>query len=154
MLFCPNSSLKMLAIAAIGILPKVKAKSTAILVVCTISLISASLDQASIQRRKKMLNKQMIQEIIDMKMRGYSVGEIHEHYAGKPGKPPSLPTTRKYYAMDLNPMTRNLAKPCIRTPWTLIGMWYDTCQGFIRRRGIFPNEGSTVVVYNPWTYEP
>jgi len=45
----------------------------------------------------------MIQEIIDMKMRGYSIGEIHEYFAGKPGKPLSLPTIRKYYAMDVVP---------------------------------------------------
>ena len=50
-----------------------------------------------------MLNKPMIQEIIDMKTRGYSIGEIHEYYAGKPGKALSLPTIRKYYAMDVVP---------------------------------------------------
>jgi len=50
-----------------------------------------------------MLNKQMMQEIIDMKVRGYSIGEIREYYEGKPGKPPSIPTIRKYYAMDVAP---------------------------------------------------
>jgi len=50
-----------------------------------------------------MLNKQMMQEIIDMKMQGYSIGEIYEYYAGKPGKPPSIPTIRKYYTMDVAP---------------------------------------------------
>lgn len=46
-----------------------------------------------------MLKKQMMQEIIDLKMRGYSVNEIAEHFAEK-GKAPSLPTIRKYYALD------------------------------------------------------
>ena len=50
-----------------------------------------------------MLKKPMIQEIIDMKVRGYSIGEIQEHYVGKTGKPPTLPTIRKYYAMDVAP---------------------------------------------------
>lgn len=59
-----------------------------------------------------MLNKTMIQEIIDMKVQGYSVTEIYEYYAMKPGKPLSLPTIRKYYAMDVVPsdLSVNLAK--------------------------------------------
>jgi hypothetical protein len=59
-----------------------------------------------------MLSKQMIQEIIDMKMRGYSISEIIEYYEGKPGKTPSLPTIRKYYAMDVAPdnLSVNLVK--------------------------------------------
>ena len=50
-----------------------------------------------------MLNKPVIQEIIDMKIRGYSIKEIQEYYTGKPGKPPSIPTIRKYYTMDVVP---------------------------------------------------
>jgi len=50
-----------------------------------------------------MLKEQMMQEIIDLKKRGYSVNEIAGYYAGKPGKTPSLPTIRKYYAMDVVP---------------------------------------------------
>jgi hypothetical protein len=59
-----------------------------------------------------MLTKQMMQEIIDLKTRGYSVNEIAEHFAGKTGKAPSLPTIRKYYAMDVTPESPgvNLAK--------------------------------------------
>jgi len=59
-----------------------------------------------------MLTNQMIQEIIDLKKRGYSVNEIAGHYAGKAGKAPSLPTIRKYYAMDIMPgnPSENLAK--------------------------------------------
>jgi hypothetical protein len=47
-----------------------------------------------------MLKKQMIQEIRDMKLRGYSTGEIIEYYESKGGKAPSKPTIRKYYGMD------------------------------------------------------
>ena len=50
-----------------------------------------------------MLKKPMVQEIIDMKMKGYSIGEIIEYYESKPGKPPSRPTIRKYYEMDVMP---------------------------------------------------
>jgi hypothetical protein len=68
-----------------------------------------------------MLKKQMMQEIIDMKMRGYSIGEIREHYARKPGKPPSIPTIRKYYAMDVAPANpgASLAKDKVfdAEPW-------------------------------------
>jgi hypothetical protein len=42
----------------------------------------------------------MIQDIKDMKERGYSINEIIEHYEGRPGKTPSRPTIRKYYGMD------------------------------------------------------
>jgi hypothetical protein len=45
----------------------------------------------------------MIQEIIDMKLKGYTINEIIEHYAGKAGKTPSKPTIRKYYKMDSVP---------------------------------------------------
>jgi len=45
----------------------------------------------------------MIQEIIDMKLKGYSINEIINHYEGKSGKAPSRPTIRKYYNMDTVP---------------------------------------------------
>ena len=68
-----------------------------------------------------MLSKPMIQEIVDMKMQGYSVGEIQEHYVRKTGKPPSLPTIRKYYAMDVAPADpgENLEKDKVfdEEPW-------------------------------------
>lgn len=47
-----------------------------------------------------MLRKPMVQEIIDMKLKGYSINEIIEYYEGKQGKSPSRPTIRKYYEMD------------------------------------------------------
>ena len=50
-----------------------------------------------------MLKETMVQEIIDMKLKGYSVNEIIEHYEGKTGKVPSKPTIRKYYKMDAVP---------------------------------------------------
>ncbi|GHU63494.1 hypothetical protein AGMMS49983_07060 [Clostridia bacterium] len=68
-----------------------------------------------------MLKKPMIQEIIDMKMRGYSVNEIAEYYEGRPGKAPSLPTIRKYFALDITPddLGVNMAKDKIfdEEPW-------------------------------------
>ena len=68
-----------------------------------------------------MLNKPMIQEIIDMKMRGYSITEIYDYYSGMTGKPPSLPTIRKYYAMDVVPgdYGANLVKDKVydEEPW-------------------------------------
>jgi hypothetical protein len=45
----------------------------------------------------------MMQEIIDMKLKGYSINEIIAHYENKSGKPPSRPTIRKYYNMDAVP---------------------------------------------------
>lgn len=50
-----------------------------------------------------MLREPMIQEIIDMKMKGYSKNEIVEYYKTKPGKAVTLPTIRKYYNMDVIP---------------------------------------------------
>ena len=41
-----------------------------------------------------MLRETMIQEIIDMKLKGYSINEIVEHYEKNPGTPPSKPTIR------------------------------------------------------------
>jgi len=59
-----------------------------------------------------MLRRTMVQEIIDMKLKGYSINEIIEHYESKPGKAPSRPTIRKYYNMDVAPedLGANLAK--------------------------------------------
>jgi hypothetical protein len=45
----------------------------------------------------------MMQEIIDMKLKGYSINEVIAHYENKPGKTPSRPTIRKYYNMDSVP---------------------------------------------------
>jgi len=50
-----------------------------------------------------MLRRPMMQEIIDMKLKGYSINEIIEYYESKPGKPPSRPTIRKYYNMEAIP---------------------------------------------------
>jgi hypothetical protein len=60
-----------------------------------------------------MLNDLMVQEIIDLKLTGFSVKEIHEHLAARDGKAPSLPTIRKYYGMDTVPDNTHgaLAKP-------------------------------------------
>ena len=59
-----------------------------------------------------MLEVKVMQEIIDMKLKGYSFNEIIEHYESKSGKPPSRPTIRKYYNMDTVPENPgfNLAK--------------------------------------------
>jgi len=68
-----------------------------------------------------MLKKTMMQEIIDLKMKGYSIGEIIEYYEAMPGKPPSRPTIRKYYQMDVVPADpgENLAKDKVydEEPW-------------------------------------
>jgi hypothetical protein len=47
-----------------------------------------------------MLTQKMVQEIQDLKARGYSLNEIVRHYEGQNGKGPSLPTIRKYYRMN------------------------------------------------------
>jgi hypothetical protein len=54
----------------------------------------------------------MMQEIQDLKLRGYSVNEIVTHYKREGGAAPSLPTIRKYYRMDAVPTepNRNLRK--------------------------------------------
>jgi len=68
-----------------------------------------------------MLRKAMIQEIIDMKVKGYSINEIIEYYERKTGKVPSRPTIRKYYQMDVAPEEpgANLAKAKVfdTEPW-------------------------------------
>jgi hypothetical protein len=50
-----------------------------------------------------MLKEAMMQEIIDLKMKGYSINEILKYYEDKPGKAPSRPTVRKYYKLDSIP---------------------------------------------------
>jgi len=68
-----------------------------------------------------MLGGKMIQEIIDMKMKGYSMNEIIEYYESQPGKVPTRPTIRKYYNMDTVPedLGANLAKDKVfdAEPW-------------------------------------
>ena len=50
-----------------------------------------------------MLNKFMMQEIIDLKLQGYTVAGIRDYYEAQGVKPPSMPTIRKYYGMDVLP---------------------------------------------------
>ena len=59
-----------------------------------------------------MLRETMVQEIIDMKLKGYSINEIIEYYEKRPGNAPSRPTVRKYFNMDVMPddLGANLAK--------------------------------------------
>jgi len=59
-----------------------------------------------------MLTDKKMQDIQDLKLRGYSIGEIQSYYEGQGGKSPSLPTIRKYYNMDALPQTphENLMK--------------------------------------------
>jgi hypothetical protein len=68
-----------------------------------------------------MLRDAMIQEIIDMKLKGYSINEIIEYYESRPGSPPTRPTIRKYYNMDAVPVDLgvNLAKDKVfdYEPW-------------------------------------
>jgi transposase len=68
-----------------------------------------------------MLRETMVQEILDMKMKGYSINGIIEYYEGKPGKAPTRPTIRKYYNMDVVPddLGANLAKEKVYDdePW-------------------------------------
>lgn len=68
-----------------------------------------------------MLRREMIQEIIDMKQKGYSINEIIGYYESKPGNAPSRPTIRKYYKMDMVPeeLSDNLAKDKVfdKEPW-------------------------------------
>jgi hypothetical protein len=68
-----------------------------------------------------MLRETMIQEIIDMKMKGYSMNEIIGYYEGQPGKTPTRPTVRKYYNMDVVPdnLGEKLAKEKVfdEDPW-------------------------------------
>ena len=50
-----------------------------------------------------MLSKESMQEIQDLKLRGYSQSEIVDYYVQRGEKPPSRPTIRKYYEMDAVP---------------------------------------------------
>ncbi len=54
-----------------------------------------------------MLKEKQMQEIQDLKLRGYSINEIVRYYEGQGQKPPSLPTIRKYYQMDAVPEVPN-----------------------------------------------
>ena len=50
-----------------------------------------------------MLDKTQMQEIQDLKLRGYTKAEILTYYKGQGLKPPSRPTISKYYDMDVVP---------------------------------------------------
>lgn len=54
-----------------------------------------------------MLTIMKMQEILALKLRGYSVNEIYDYYTEKGHKAPSQPTIRKYYGMDLIPKNPN-----------------------------------------------
>ena len=54
-----------------------------------------------------MLKEKQMQEIHDLKLRGYSINEIVKYYEVQSQKPPSLPTIRKYYQMDTVPEVPN-----------------------------------------------
>ena len=50
-----------------------------------------------------MLTTAQMQEIQDLKLRGYTKSEIPAYYTARGKKPPSMPTIRKYYDMDVLP---------------------------------------------------
>ena len=50
-----------------------------------------------------MLAKKQMQEIQDLKLRGYTKAEIPGYFIGQGLKPPSRPTISKYYDMDVVP---------------------------------------------------
>ena len=50
-----------------------------------------------------MLAKTQMQEIQDLKLRGYTKAEILKYYEEQGVKPPSRPTISKYYDMDVVP---------------------------------------------------
>ena len=50
-----------------------------------------------------MLKKQQMQEIQDLKLRGYTKSEIRTYYEQQGRRPPSRPTISKYYDMDVVP---------------------------------------------------
>ena len=50
-----------------------------------------------------MLDKKQMQEIQDLKLRGYTKAEILTYYQEQGLKPPSRPTISKYYDMDVVP---------------------------------------------------
>ena len=59
-----------------------------------------------------MLDKTQMQEIQDLKLRGYTKAQILDYYKNQNRKPPSRPTISKYYDMDVIPDDpgMNLAK--------------------------------------------
>ena len=50
-----------------------------------------------------MLNTHMMQEIIDLKLQGFTPSGIRDYYEAQGIKPPSMPTIRKYFGMDVLP---------------------------------------------------
>ena len=50
-----------------------------------------------------MLAKQLMQEIQDLKLRGYTQTEIMDYFVDQGLKPPSRPTISKYFNMDVIP---------------------------------------------------
>ena len=50
-----------------------------------------------------MLAKSKMQEIQDLKLRGFTKTEIAAYYEARGEKPPSRPTINKYYDMDVVP---------------------------------------------------
>jgi hypothetical protein len=54
-----------------------------------------------------MLKEKQMQDIKDLKLQGYTISEISQHYTENGLKPPSLPTIRKYFQMDVLPETPN-----------------------------------------------
>ena len=50
-----------------------------------------------------MLTTVQMQEIQDLKLQGYTKSEIPAYYEAQGKKPPSMPTIRKYYDMDVLP---------------------------------------------------
>ena len=54
-----------------------------------------------------MLKKMHMQEIQDLKLRGYSMNEIIHYFEERGRKPPSLPTLRKYFKMEALPEVPN-----------------------------------------------
>ena len=60
-----------------------------------------------------MLSKTMMQKIQDLKLQGYTKGDIPGYFISRGLKPPSAPTIKKYYDMDVIPENpgANLEKP-------------------------------------------
>lgn len=50
-----------------------------------------------------MLTKEEMQEIQDLKLRGYTQTEIHDYFVEQGRRPPSRPTIAKYFRMDVVP---------------------------------------------------
>ncbi len=50
-----------------------------------------------------MLTKEEMQEIQDLKLRGYTQKKIHDYFVEQGRKPPSRPTIAKYFRMDVVP---------------------------------------------------